>query len=44
MKYALWKLIQALELQGDTAEAIKRRQQLTTDFPEWIPPVSDPKR
>ena len=41
---ALWKLIQALELQGDTAEAIKRRQQLTTDFPEWIPPVSDPKR
>lgn len=40
---ALWKLIQALELQGDAAEAATRRQQLKEDFPAWVPPVPNPK-
>ena len=36
---ALWKLINALELQADKAEAEKYRQQLTSEFPNWKPPV-----
>ena len=36
---ALWKLIQALEQQGDKIEAEKYRQQLKTEFPAWNPPV-----
>ncbi len=36
---ALWKLIQALEQQGDRAEAEKYRQKLKAEFPGWKPPV-----
>ena len=36
---ALWKTIQALEQQGDKAEADKYRQQLKTEFPAWNPPA-----
>ncbi len=36
---ALWKLIQALEQQADSAEAEKYRLQLKTEFPAWKPPV-----
>jgi tetratricopeptide (TPR) repeat protein len=35
---ALWKLIQALEAQGDAAEAEKTRQQLQQEFPDWKAP------
>ena len=35
---ALWKLIQALEKQGDKAEAEKYRQQLKSEFPDWKAP------
>ena len=34
---ALFKLIEALEKQGDKTEAEKYRQQLKTEFPEWKP-------
>jgi tetratricopeptide (TPR) repeat protein len=34
---ALWKLILALEKQGDLTEAAKYRQQLKSEFPEWKP-------
>jgi tetratricopeptide (TPR) repeat protein len=36
---ALWKLIQALEQQGDRAEAKKYAPKLKTEFPNWKPPV-----
>ncbi len=36
---ALWKLVRALEKQGDTAEAEKRRGQLKSEFPDWTPPA-----
>ena len=36
---AFWKLIQALEQQGDRAEAEKYRLKLKTEFPDWKPPV-----
>jgi tetratricopeptide (TPR) repeat protein len=36
---AFWKLIQALEQQGDRAEAEKYRQKLKAEFPGWKPPV-----
>ena len=36
---ALWKLIQALEQQGDRAEAEKYAAKLKTEFPNWKPPV-----
>ena len=32
---ALWKLVQALEAQGDQSESGKYRQQLVSEFPEW---------
>jgi len=32
---ALWKLIKALEQQGDKIEAEKYRNQLKTEFPDW---------
>ena len=35
---ALWKLIKALEQQGDKAEAEKYRQQLKDEFPNWKAP------
>ena len=35
---ALWKLIDALEQQGDKTEADKYRQQLKSEFPEWKAP------
>ena len=35
---ALWKLIQALEAQGDTGEAEKYRAQLAKEFPNWKAP------
>ncbi len=35
---AIWKLIKALEEQGDKAEAEKCRQQLKSEFPEWKAP------
>jgi tetratricopeptide (TPR) repeat protein len=35
---ALWKLIAALDQQGDKAEAEKYRQQLKSEFPEWKTP------
>lgn len=36
---AMWKLAQALEKQGDLAEAEKNREKLATEFPSWKPPV-----
>ena len=36
---ALWKLIGALEAQGDVTEASKYRQQLKSEFPDWNPPA-----
>lgn len=36
---AIWKMIQALEKQGDQAEAEKYSQQLKTEFPAWKSPV-----
>ena len=36
---AFWKLIQALEQQGDRAEAEKYRQKLKAEFPGWNSPV-----
>ena len=35
---ALWKLVDALDQQGDKAEADKYRQQLKTGFPDWKAP------
>ncbi|MBC8128656.1 MAG: tetratricopeptide repeat protein [Gloeobacteraceae cyanobacterium ES-bin-144] len=35
---ALWKLIQALEKQGDQTEATRYSQQLKTEFPNWKAP------
>ena len=35
---ALWKLIAALEQQGDKSEAEKYRQQLKAEFPDWKAP------
>ena len=35
---ALWKLVSALEQQGDKAEADKYRLQLKTEFPAWKAP------
>jgi tetratricopeptide (TPR) repeat protein len=35
---ALWKLIEALESQGDKAEAEKYRRMLEADFPDWKAP------
>lgn len=35
---ALWKLIDALEQQGDKSEAEKYRQQLKTEFADWKAP------
>jgi len=35
---AMWKLIAALDQQGDKAEAEKYRQQLKTEFPDWKAP------
>jgi tetratricopeptide (TPR) repeat protein len=35
---ALWKLIAALQAQGDTAEAEKYRSMLEADFPDWKAP------
>jgi tetratricopeptide (TPR) repeat protein len=35
---ALWKLIKALEEQGDKTEAEKYRLQLKTEFPDWKAP------
>jgi len=35
---ALWKLIAALEKQGDKPEAEKYRQQLKSEFPDWKAP------
>lgn len=35
---ALWKLVNALETQGDKTEAEKYRQQLKTSFPDWKNP------
>jgi tetratricopeptide (TPR) repeat protein len=35
---ALWKLIEALEKQGDKAEAETYRQQLKSEFPDWKAP------
>ena len=35
---ALWKLIDALEKQGDKPEAEKYRQQLKSEFPDWKAP------
>jgi TolA-binding protein len=35
---AMHKLIEALETQGDKAEADKYRQQLKSAFPEWKAP------
>jgi hypothetical protein len=40
---ALWKLIQALEQQGDTSEAEIRRKQLKSQFPNWTPPATPAK-
>jgi tetratricopeptide (TPR) repeat protein len=36
---ALWKLVQALEKQSDSAEAEKYRQRLKSEFPDWKEPV-----
>jgi tetratricopeptide (TPR) repeat protein len=36
---AIWKMAAALDAQGDAAEAGKYREQLTSGFPEWKPPV-----
>ncbi len=36
---ALWKLIQALEAQGDKSEAETYRRQLESGFPDWQPPA-----
>ncbi len=36
---AIWKYLLVLEKQGNAGEAEKYRQQLTTDFPDWKPPV-----
>jgi len=35
---ALWKLVAALDQQGDKAEAENYRQQLKAEFPEWKAP------
>ena len=35
---ALWKLIEALEKQGDTTEAEIYRKQLKSEFPNWKAP------
>ncbi len=36
---AFWRLIQALEQQGDRGEAAKYRHKLETEFPNWKPPA-----
>jgi len=36
---ALWKLIDALEAQGDKTEAEKYRRQLEAEFPDWKAPL-----
>jgi TolA-binding protein len=35
---ALWKISNALEKTGQTADALKYRERLKKDFPDWTPP------
>jgi tetratricopeptide (TPR) repeat protein len=37
---ALWKLIRALDAQGDKTEADQHRKQLREAFPDWKPPTA----